>query len=334
MSCALNHHEFYQLTPETIMDAVESVGYYVDGRVLPLNSYENRVYQVGIDQSEPVIVKFYRPNRWSDEAILEEHAYLAELQEQAVSAVSPLSRPNKEGESTTLFRHESFRFALFPRRGGRAPELDNPDHLFHLGNTLGRIHLVGQAKPFEHRPSLNLASFGQNSIEYLLEHALPTQLKSEYRKITSALVDEMQRAYERAGDVVIQRVHGDCHPGNILWRDEKPHFVDFDDARMAPAIQDIWMWLSGDRHQQELQLAEIVDGYNEFASLNPREVNLIETFRTLRMMHYAAWLARRWEDPAFPVAFPWFNTEAYWAQHLNELNSQISALKEPLLRLL
>ena len=316
------------------MDAVESVGLYVDGRVLALNSYENRVYQVGIDQSEPVIAKFYRPNRWSDEAILEEHGYLAELNEQAVSAVAPLVLSAHEAEPTTLFRHEGYRFALFPRRGGRAPELDNPDHLFHLGNTLGRIHLIGQARPFLHRPSLNLDSFGLRSIDYLLEHAIPKALKVDYETLTRALVDEMQRAYERAGDVVVQRVHGDCHPGNILWRDDKPHFVDFDDARMAPAIQDIWMWLSGDRHQQELQLAEIVDGYNEFASLDPREVHLIETFRTLRMMHYAAWLARRWEDPAFPAAFPWFNTDAYWAEHLTELSGQLTALKEPVLRLL
>lgn len=321
---------FFSLTPDTVMDAVESLGFLSDGRIMALNSYENRVYQVGLDEAAPLIAKFYRPNRWSDEQISEEHQFMAQLVEQGLSVV-----PALEQNGHTLFHFESFRFALFERRGGRAPELDNLDHLYQLGQTLGRIHQVGQAQAFAQRPVLDIQSYGIESIELISRGFIPHSLKAAYDSLTNDLLRELDAAFARAGDVNYIRVHGDCHAGNILWRDDLPHFVDFDDARMAPAVQDIWMFLTGDeRSQHELQLSEVLAGYNEFADFNPRELHLVEALRTLRMLHYAAWLARRWEDPAFPHNFPWFNTERYWGEHLLQLREQFSALQQPVLRLL
>ncbi|MDN2660111.1 serine/threonine protein kinase [Neptunomonas sp. CHC150] len=325
-----NKQPFYELKPDTVIDAVESIGYLSDGRIMALNSYENRVYQVGIDESEPLIAKFYRPQRWTDEQIGEEHRFMAQLVEQDLSVVAPI----KSDTGQTLFSYDDYRFSLFVRKGGRAPELEDPEHLFQLGNTLGRIHLAGQAEPFKHRPTLDIQSYGIDSTDFISRELIPASLKAAYDSLTSDLLREIDAAFKRAGDVVYQRVHGDCHGGNILWRDDMPHFVDFDDARMAPAIQDLWMLLTGDRHQQELQLGEVIDGYNEFASFNPRELHLVEALRTLRMMNYAAWIGRRWEDPAFPMSFPWFNTERYWGEHLLELKEQFAKLQEPVLKLL
>ena len=325
-----NKQPFYELKPNTVIDAVESIGYLSDGRIMALNSYENRVYQVGIDESEPLIAKFYRPQRWTDEQIGEEHRFMAQLVEQDLSVVAPI----KSDAGQTLFLYDDYRFSLFVRKGGRAPELEDPEHLFQLGNTLGRIHLAGQAEPFKHRPTLDIQSYGIDSTDFISRELIPASLKAAYDSLTSDLLREIDTAFKRAGDVVYQRVHGDCHGGNILWRDDMPHFVDFDDARMAPAIQDLWMLLTGDRHQQELQLGEVIDGYNEFASFNPRELHLVEALRTLRMMNYAAWIGRRWEDPAFPMSFPWFNTERYWGEHLLELKEQFAKLQEPVLKLL
>ena len=325
-----NKQPFYELKPDTVIDAVESIGYLSDGRIMALNSYENRVYQVGIDESEPLIAKFYRPQRWTDEQIGEEHRFMAQLVEQDLSVVAPI----KSDAGQTLFSYDDYRFSLFVRKGGRAPELEDPEHLFQLGNTLGRIHLAGQAEPFKHRPTLDIQSYGIDSTDFISRELIPASLKAAYDSLTSDLLREIDAAFKRAGDVVYQRVHGDCHGGNILWRDDMPHFVDFDDARMAPAIQDLWMLLTGDRHQQELQLGEVIDGYNEFASFNPRELHLVEALRTLRMMNYAAWIGRRWEDPAFPMSFPWFNTERYWGEHLLELKEQFAKLQEPVLKLL
>lgn len=325
-----NKQPFYELKPNTVIDAVESIGYLSDGRIMALNSYENRVYQVGLDESEPLIAKFYRPQRWTDEQIGEEHRFMAQLVEQDLSVVAPI----KSDTGQTLFSYDDYRFSIFVRKGGRAPELEDPEHLFQLGNTLGRIHLAGQAEPFKHRPTLDIQSYGIDSTDFISRELIPASLKAAYDSLTSDLLREIDAAFKRAGDVVYQRVHGDCHGGNILWRDDMPHFVDFDDARMAPAIQDLWMLLTGDRHQQELQLGEVIDGYNEFASFNPRELHLVEALRTLRMMNYAAWIGRRWEDPAFPMSFPWFNTERYWGEHLLELKEQFAKLQEPVLKLL
>lgn len=322
---------FYQLTPDAVIDAVESLGYLSDGRILALNSYENRVYQVGLDEQEPLIAKFYRPGRWSDAQILEEHRFCFELAEQELPVVAPLC--NAQGES--LFHFGAYRLALYPRRGGRAPELGDPDHLYRLGQTLGRIHLVGAMHPFQTRPVLDIQSYGRDSIELVARDFIPRSLREAYTSLASDLLTGIEACYRAAGDVRRIRVHGDCHGGNILWRDEQPNFVDFDDARMAPAIQDLWMLLTGDdRQQQQLQLAEVIEGYNEFADFDPRELHLVEALRTLRMLNYSAWLARRWEDPAFPHNFPWFNTERYWGEHVLQLREQLSALREPPLQLL
>ena len=324
-------HPFETLTPDFILDAIEAQDFLSDGRILALNSYENRVYQVGIEGEVPIIAKFYRPGRWSDAQIMEEHEFCYELEAQELSVVTPLK--NNQGES--LLRYQDFRLALFPRRGGRAPDLDNPDHLYQLGNTLGRMHQVGAAKAFIERPTLDLASFGYNSIELIARDFIPNSLRQAYLSLTQDLMQKIEEAFQRFDDIKSIRVHGDCHGGNLLWRDDLAHFVDFDDARMAPAMQDLWMLLSeNERHLRELQLAEVLSGYQEFADFDPRELHLIEPLRTLRMLHYSAWLARRWEDPAFPKSFPWFNTERYWGEHILQLREQLSALQEPVLRIL
>lgn len=322
-------HPFDRLTPELIMTAVESLDYRCDGRLLALNSYENRVYQVGIEDETPVIAKFYRPGRWSDEQILEEHRFCRELAEQDLSVVPP----QESAGGNTLHYFDPFRLTLFPRRGGRAPELDNLDHLEILGKVLGRMHLVGAARPFRHRPRLDLDSFGRDSVSYILESAIPAELAASYRAITGDLLAALEERLASLNDADFIRLHGDCHAGNILWRDDLPHFVDFDDARMAPAVQDLWMLLSGDRAEQEEQLRHILKGYRLFNDFEPRQLQWIEALRTLRILHFSAWLARRWDDPAFPPAFPWFNTARYWGEHILSLREQRAALNEPALRL-
>lgn len=322
-----NSHPFEQLTPDFILDAIESLGYWCDGRTFPLNSYENRVYQVGIEDADPLIAKFYRPGRWTNEQILEEHQYSAELAEQELPVVIPIADDNGK----TLFEHKGFRFAIFPRRGGHAPELDNLDNLFQLGRLLGRFHLIGAKKDFQFRNEITLKRFGVESVELISNHFIPDGLKVAYDSLTADILQMLQQIMDEVGAVRRIRVHGDCHGGNMLWRDDAPHFVDFDDACMAPAIQDIWMLLCGDRQNQLLQLSEIIDGYQEFYDFDPRELRLLEVMRTLRMMNYAAWLARRWQDPAFPRSFPWFNTERYWSEHILELREQFAALQEPVL---
>ena len=321
---------FYQMTPDVVIDAVESQGWLSDYRILELNSYENRVYQVGIEAEQPVIAKFYRPNRWSDAQIQEEHDLCFELVEQDLSVVAPL----KDDEGRSLFVHGEYRFALYPRRGGRAPELGDMDHLFTLGQTLGRMHAVGAIRAFAARPVLDVQSFGWENREFLLQHFLPATLREAYERISEDLLSEVEQRFKAYSDLRAIRVHGDCHVGNILWRDDLPHFVDFDDARTAPAIQDIWMLLTGDRGQRELQLAEVLAGYEEFYEFDPRELHLVEPLRALRMINYAGWLAKRHEDPAFIKAFPWFNSERYWGEHLLDLKEQFAQLDEPVLRIL
>ena len=321
---SLNPHPFETLTPSFILDAVESHGYWSDGRSFPLNSYENRVYQVGIEGSEPLIAKFYRPGRWTDEQILEEHELCFELVEKELPVVAPMVK-----DGVSLFHSGDFRFALYPRKGGHAPELDNPDNLFILGRLLGRMHLVGAVKPFEHRPQVDVQSYGHDSVAFVSEHFIPAELKLSYDSLTRDILQLIEEIVARVGDVRQIRVHGDCHGGNMLWRDDAPHFVDFDDSRMAPAIQDIWMLLSGGRSEQLAQISEIIEGYNEFNDFQLKELQLVEVMRTLRMLHYSAWLARRWEDPAFPHSFTWFNTVRYWSEHILELREQFAALQEP-----
>jgi Ser/Thr protein kinase RdoA (MazF antagonist) len=324
----LDPHPFQTLTPGFIMDAVESQGYLCDCRTLALNSYENRVYQIGIEGENPLVAKFYRPGRWTDAQILEEHRFCFELTEHELPVVAPLE--NDHGES--LFHFGGFRFALYPRRGGHAPELDNLDNLLILGRLMGRIHGIGALRAFEARPRLDCRTFGHEAVALVSERYVPSEFKSHYDALTRDLLQGIEEIMARMEQVRFIRTHGDCHAGNILWRDGGPHFVDFDDARMAPAVQDLWMMLSGDRAGKTAQLAEILEGYAEFNDFDPRELQLVEALRSLRILHFTAWLAQRWEDPAFPPSFPWFNTPRYWGDHILELREQIAALQEPSLQ--
>lgn len=312
------------LTPDVVLDAIDSVGLRSDGRLLALNSYENRVYQIGIEDSLPVVGKFYRPGRWSDAAILEEHALLAELAEAEVPTVPALTLGG-----ATLNAHGGFRFAVFPRQGGRAPELDLPGVREWLGRFIGRIHAVGARVPFRERPSLDIGTFGEAPRRYLLEYDfIPADLLAAWTSVADQALAGVRHCFERAGGVKRQRLHGDCHLGNVLWTEDGPHFVDFDDARMGPAIQDLWMLLSGEREQMARQLGELLDGYEQFMDFDRRELHLVEALRTLRLIHYSGWIARRWADPAFPAAFPWFNTQRYWQDRILELREQIALMDE------
>ena len=319
---------YYRLDPDTVLHAVDSTGLRTDGRLLALNSYENRVYQVGLEGADPVVAKFYRPARWSDEQILEEHAFALELDAAEIPVIPPLVV-----EGRTLLHDGGFRFALFRRQGGHAPELDDRDTQLWLGRFIGRIHAVGAARPFRHRPALTADDFGRASIETLLQgHWVPAHLETAFASLASDLMTHVDEAFRRAGGVRSIRLHGDLHPGNLLWRDG-PFFVDLDDSRSGPAIQDLWMLLSGERAERSEQLARILEGYGAFHDFDSRELHLVEALRTLRMLHHAAWLARRWADPAFPAAFPWFDDGRYWEDLVLSLREQLSALQEPPLEL-
>jgi Ser/Thr protein kinase RdoA (MazF antagonist) len=322
-------HPYSALTPDLLLDAIESIGLHCDGRLLALNSFENRVYQVGMEEGPPVVAKFYRPARWSDEAILEEHAFTQELAEREIPVVAPL----KLGEGGTLHRFARFRFAVYPRQGGRAPELEDKTTREWMGRFIGRIHAVGAARPFEHRPVLDIESFGREAVDCLLANNwLPDDLLPAWQSVAEQALNGVRHCFERAGDVRRLRLHGDCHMGNVLWTDDGPHFVDFDDCRTGPAVQDLWMMLSGDRDTMSAQLADILAGYEHFYEFDARELHLIEALRTLRLIHYSAWLARRWDDPAFPAAFPWFNTQRYWQDRILELREQVALMDEEPLR--
>lgn len=316
---------YQDLTPDVILAAVESSGRQCDGRLLALNSFENRVYQVGIEDSMPLVAKFYRPGRWSDAAILEEHAFTRELAEQEIPVVAPLA----DAHARTLWQHAGYRFALFPRQGGRAPDLERAETLEWLGRFIGRIHAVGAAGKFAHRPRIDIETLGRAPREFILRSDfLAPELAPRYREVTELLLAAVTRAFERAGDFLNIRLHGDCHPGNVLWTDHGPHFVDLDDCATGPAIQDLWMLLSGTRAEMEQQLGHVLEGYRQFATFNPAELWLVEALRALRMLHYAAWIARRWSDPAFPRAFPWFNAPRYWEEHIQSLREQLPLLDE------
>ena len=322
---AQNTIPFSNLSPDLILDAIDSVGVVTDGRLLALNSYENRVYQVGVEDALPIVAKFYRPHRWDDVAILEEHAFVQTLADAEIPAVAPTKIDSK-----TLFVYQDFRFSIFPKHGGRAPELDQEGVLEWIGRFIGRIHSVGALSEFKHRPALNIETFGEEPSAYLLSQGMiPKELESVYRGVVAQALDGVRRCYDRAGDVASLRLHGDCHMGNLLWTDAGPHFVDFDDSRTGPAIQDLWMMLSGEQDEMQKQFNEILLGYEDFYDFNPRELHLIEALRTLRLIHYSAWLARRWDDPAFKVAFTWFNTQQYWQDRILELREQIALMDEP-----
>ena len=328
-SPATDHTPYYRLDPDTVLQSIDAVGLVTDGRLLALNSYENRVYQVGIEGADPVVAKFYRPGRWSDEQILEEHAFSLEL----AAAEIPLIAP-QVFNGATLHRHEGFRFALFRRQGGHAPELESRDTRLWLGRFIARIHAVGSSKPFRHRPALTPERFGDQAIRTIVEGQwLPPHLETAFASLAADLMTSIRAAWSRAGAFRTIRLHGDCHPGNLLWRDG-PFFVDLDDSQTGPAIQDLWMLLSGSTAEMQAQLGDIIEGYRQFMRFDVRELQLIEALRTLRMLHHAAWLAQRWDDPAFPIAFPWFGEPRYWETLVLGLREQLSAMQEPALELM
>jgi Ser/Thr protein kinase RdoA (MazF antagonist) len=314
---------YENLTPDAVLDALESVGLRGDGRLLALNSYENRVYQVSLEDDSYVVAKFYRPSRWSDAQILEDHAFSLELSGREIPVVAPL-----EIKGSSLHHFSGSRFAVFPRRGGRAPELEDDKVLEWIGRFLGRIHAVGATRAFKLRPALNLETFGTEPRDWLLASGMiPEDLKNTWVTTADLALQGVSNRFEVTQSKAI-RLHGDCHVGNILWTYEGPHFVDLDDARMGPAVQDLWMLLAGDRETASRQLRALVEGYEQFHAFNREELGLIEPLRTLRLVHYSAWLARRWEDPAFPAAFPWFGTTRYWQDRILELREQTSNMDE------
>lgn len=319
---------YARLSPDLVIQAVESTGRLSDARVLALNSYENRVYQVGIEDETPLVAKFYRPERWTEAQLHEEHVFTRELAAAELPVVAPLA----DAAGETLFTFESYRFALFTRKGGQAPEPGDPEQLYRIGMLLGRLHEIGRRTPFAHRPVLDIKRFLDVPSQVVTGPGfMPAMLLERYCKVIDALREKIRRSgLENATRI---RTQGDCHPGNIIWtRDDGPWLVDFDDCQSAPAVQDLWMLLCGSRHEQASQLAELLEGYETFSHFDNRELAFIEPLRALRMVHYAGWLAVRWHDPAFPMHFPWFNTENYWLQHVAELEEQSRLLDEPALR--
>ena len=330
-------HPFEALMPDLVLDALASIGLLGDGRLMALSSYENRVYQVHLESpagagdaaGDIVVAKFYRPGRWSDAQIAEELAFADELMAAEVPVVGALVL-----DGQTLHHFGGFSFSVSPSRGGRRPELDSLDVLQWIGRFLARIHTVGSAQPFAQRPALTLQSFGYASRDILLAgDYLPLDMESRWRKAFDEAMLVAQGVFDSVGEVKTLRLHGDCHPGNILWTPEGrpgagPHFVDLDDARSGPAVQDLWMLLSGERAQCLSQLGALVDGYEEFREFDRRELALIEPLRTLRLIHYSAWLAQRWHDPTFPINFPWFGSSDYWKGQVNMLEEQTEAMQD------
>lgn len=322
-------HPYDTLTPDLVLDALAQLDLRGDGRLLALSSYENRVYQAHLEDGPPVVLKFYRPDRWSEAHILEEHRYALELAAAEVPVVAPWV-----SQGRSLHHHAGFLYSVSPWRGGRRPELDDPEVLEWIGRFLARIHTVGSLQPFEHRPALNAATLGREPVTWLLGSGMiPPDALPQWRSAAEAALD-LATATLAAQTPLQLRLHGDCHPGNILWTPTDrpgggPHFVDLDDSRTGPAVQDLWMLLSGDRSQQQHQLGGLLDGYTQFRDFDLRELSLIEALRTLRLLHYSSWLAKRWNDPTFPIHFPWFGTSSYWLEQTQVLWDQCEAMQAP-----
>lgn len=310
------------LSPDLILDAIESLGFSCNGSLTALNSYENRVYQVGMEDAPPVIAKFYRPGRWSNAAIIEEHQFALELAALEIPVIAPI-----ETKGATLHEYQDFRFALFPRQGGRAFEVDNMEQLEQLGRFIGRIHAVGSCRAFEHRISINADTYGRQPYQFLMENNfIPSELRHNFSATAETLLDLIEQQF-KMHEIPYLRLHGDCHAGNILWNGTSLFIVDLDDCLMGPAVQDIWMMLSGSESDVKRQLQHLLDGYYEFHDFNLRELHLVESLRSLRMIHYAGWLAKRWTDPTFPVNFPWFAEARYWENLLHNMREQIEIIE-------
>jgi Ser/Thr protein kinase RdoA (MazF antagonist) len=336
---------YAHLTPHGMLDALSAAAFPVTGGLLQLNSYENRVVQAALEDGGAVVAKFYRPQRWSDAQILEEHAFACELAAEDLPVAAPLTLQSEDaalritGEPPTLGHWPlpgaaPCRFAVSPRRAGRAPELEHPQTLAWIGRLLGRLHVVGRRRPFEARRTLDCDTYGTEARARVEAGGLLTEPQAEaWLGVSARAIDAARSAFERAAPLRMLRLHGDCHPGNILWREEGadagPLFVDLDDACMGPAVQDLWMLLAGDREGMQLQLRHVLDGYRAFSDFDTAELGLVEPLRTLRMIHHSAWLAERWSDPAFPAAFPWFGTPAYWAQQTVQLREQLEHMALP-----
>ena len=315
---------FAGLTPEVVLDAASSVGLDVDGRLFALNSYENRVYQLG-RPGGMLVLKFYRPARWSNAQIEEEHRFTADL----AAAELPVAAP-VQVDGRTLFEYHEFRFAAFPWMAGRSPELDAPEARQIFGRTLGRLHQIGALRPFQVRPKLGIQRLGWEARQQVLaSELLPDYLRDRYASVSATLLERVEQVFREAEGVRDIRIHGDCHLGNLLWNEQGPAFVDLDDCAMGPRVQDLWMLLAGSANDQRRQWAELLEGYTQFADFDPREVGLIEPLRALRMLHHAAWVSHRWRDPAFPRAFPWFGEPRYWEGYITDLREQREVLEEP-----
>ncbi|MCE2873829.1 MAG: serine/threonine protein kinase [Xanthomonadales bacterium] len=323
MAATSDAQPFARLSPDEVLAAAERLGIECDGRLFALNSYENRVYQIGSASHGTLVLKFYRPGRWSDAQLLEEHSFTEEL----AAADLPVAAPQRFADAT-LHRHEGLRYAVFPRLAARAVEIDAQDSLQLIGRTLGRMHAIGAKAPFRHRVTLSSERLGWQARDALLSSPLLEQtMADKYAEASAALLEAVDEAIERIGPVGRIRLHGDCHLGNILWREQGPVFVDLDDCMMGPRIQDLWMFLSGTPDEREGQWNELASGYRQFHAIDEWERDLVEPLRALRMVHHAAWIAARWEDPAFPRAFPWFTSPRFWQEHLSDLWQQLAELR-------
>jgi len=316
---------FDALDPGAVFAAAESIGLEPSGRLFALNSYENRVYQLGDEQGALWVLKFYRPARWSDAQIAEEHAFTFELADAELPVAAPLRR---DGES--LFAHRRLRFAAFPYLAGRAPELDDRATLGLLGRTLARMHAIGARARFARRPSLTLERLGSQSRRLVMDSGfVPESLEDQYARVSEQVIGRIRQSFEAFGSLPSVRIHGDCHAGNILWRENGPLFVDLDDCMSGPRIQDLWMFLAGDAASQQSTWAALMEGYELFGELDFAELTLVESLRSLRMLHHAGWIAHRWHDPAFPRAFPWFADARFWERHISDLLEQLAAIDDP-----